>query len=105
MLVVHGPKTVGAWSKVPACQVSTMFEPERVRTKLTGGLDVTVMEALVPVTPLSVALTVALPVLTEVIKPLPFTMKTFGLLLVQLVTKPVTGTADAPGKVPVTEAC
>ena len=52
---------------------------------IIGRLVATVMEELVPVTPETVALIVALPVLTAVITPLPFTVRMLGLLLIQLV--------------------
>ena len=54
-----------------------------------GQGPVTVMVPLVPVTPPTVALTVALPGPTPVITPLLFTVRTLGLLLVQLVASPV----------------
>ena len=63
------------------------------------------MAELVPVTPETVALTVALPVWTAVIKPLLFTVRTPGLLLVQLVTAAVNGTPETCKKVPVADAC
>lgn len=46
---------------MPAAQLSIKLAPDRVKLMFTGGLPVTVMEALVPVTPFSVALTEPLP--------------------------------------------
>ena len=63
------------------------------------------MEELIPVTPDTVALTVALPVLTAVITPLLLTVRTPGLLLVQLVTAPFNGTLETCMKFPVAIAC
>src|SRR5579859_5936647 len=63
------------------------------------------MEELVPVTPLTVALTVAVPGSTAVTRPLLLTSKTLVLLVVQLVTKLVTVTPEAPVKLPAAEAC
>ena len=71
---------------------------------IIGPLDLTVIVELVPVTPLSVALMVALPELTAVTLPLASTARTLGLLLVQLVIKPVTGTPETAGKFAVAEA-
>jgi len=65
----------------------------------------TMMEALVAVTPATVALILALPGLTAVITPLPSTVITPGLLLVQLVTASVTGTPETCRKELTTEAC
>jgi len=63
------------------------------------------MLALVAVTPSTVALTVAEPPFSAVIKPLLFTDRTFGLLLVQLVATPVSLIPDTCKKLPVTVAC
>ena len=102
LLVVHGPFTVGACSrKVPAGQLSTMPDPERVMPMV--GLA-TVMVALVPVTPATVALIVALPGPTAVITPFPSTIMTPGLLLIQLVASVVNGTPATCKKLPRTEA-
>jgi len=87
---------------VPVGQLSTMFDPEWVKP-IVGLL--TVMEELVPVTPATVALTVALPGLTAVITPLLLTERTLGLLLIQLVTSVVNGTPETCKNVPTTEAC
>ena len=62
---------------------------------MVGPLAVTAMVELVPVTPLTVALTTALPVLTAVINPTLFTETMNGLLLVQLVAYGVTVTPEA----------
>ncbi len=51
----------------------------------SGGVVATVMVALVALTPSTVALTVAVPPLSAVIKPLLVTDRTFGLLLIQFV--------------------
>ena len=61
MLVVQGPNKVGVCSKTPVGQVTTALVPESRMLSVTGGLPVTVMEGLEPVTPLTVALMVALP--------------------------------------------
>src|ERR1700722_10605300 len=65
----------------------------------------TLMEALVPVVPETVALTVASPLLTAVINPLLLTVRTLVLLLVQLMAAPVTGTLLACKKLALTVAC
>ena len=104
--IISGPRTVctvGACSRrVPAGQLSTMFDPERVKPIVALP---TVMEALVPIRPATVALIVALPGPTAVITPLPSTVSTPGLLLDQLVTASVTGTPETCKKAATTEAC
>src|SRR5208283_4633423 len=70
-----------------------------------GTVSETEMVALVAVTPLTVALTVAVPPELAVIKPLLLTERVLGLLLVQLVTAAVNGTLETCGKLPVTAAC
>ncbi len=72
---------------------------------IVGAVAATVMVALVAVTPLTVALIVALPPLCAVIKPLPLTVRTFVLPLVQLVAAPVSVTPAACKKLPLTVAC
>ena len=78
--------------------------PEGFTVK-TGGVDATVMVALVALTPSTVALTVAVPPLIAVIKPLLLTVRTFGLLLTQLVAPSVTLTLETWMKLAVTVAC
>ncbi len=51
------------------------------------------------------ALTVALPPLSAVIKPLLLTVRMAGLLLLQFVAAPVTVTPEAAAKFPTTVAC
>ena len=62
------------------------------------------MDALVAVTPLTVALTVAEPPLWAVIKPLLLTVSTLALLLVQLVATLVSVTLATCAKLPCTVA-
>ncbi len=64
-----------------------------------------VIEALVPVMPSTIALIVALPGPTAVIKPLAETVTTFVLLLLQFVTAAVTVTPAASAKLAVAAAC
>jgi hypothetical protein len=65
----------------------------------------TVMLTLACVTPPTVALTVAVPGPTLVIKPVGLTVTTAGLLLAHALTPPVTVTPETCAKLPVTLAC